>query len=245
MPADASTPVVVVTGAAGGLGAAIARSFSASGWRSVGVDIRWSVASTDGVHQQIACDISNERAVSRCLEEIETSCGRVDCLVNAAGLTRVSPSQSLAVADWDRVLNVTLRGTFLMSQRTFPMLEASRGSIVNISSISGQRVLPGRLAYSSAKSGLDGLTRSLAAEWAAHGVRVNAVAPAWVDNEFLRKLAADGVLDPGELVEKIPLGRLCTEGDVVEAVRFLSDPLRAGFITGQVLYVDGGYLHAG
>jgi NAD(P)-dependent dehydrogenase (short-subunit alcohol dehydrogenase family) len=245
LPGDApNTRAVVITGALGGIGRCAAERFAADGFSVVGIDVR-RADSAGPYSELLVCDLADEDAIAATVDALERSWSDVHCLVNGAGLTRVAPSTELPLSDWEAVHDTTLRGAFLMSRGLFPLLEASSGSIVNISSISARRVLPGRLAYSSAKAGLDALTRSLAVEWAPANVRVNAVAPAWVDSEFLRNLAVAGALDPEELRRKIPMGRLCTETDVVEAIRFLADPERAGFITGQILAVDGGYLHAG
>lgn len=245
LPADArSGRCVVITGALGGIGLRAAESFSRDGWRVIGIDVKSSDESRVFSEQHV-CDLADDSAIDAVVSELQASGREVECLVNCAGLTKVAPSATLAASDWDLVHDVSLRGTFLISRAMLPMLIKANGSIVNLSSISAQRLLPGRAAYSSAKAGLDALTRSLAIEWAPSGVRVNAVAPAWVDNDFLRSLAATGALDPAQLAAAIPMGRLCSESDVVEAIRFLADSNRAGFITGQVLYVDGGYLHAG
>lgn len=245
MPISEPARIAVVTGAGGGIGRAVSRSLEDAGYRVVGVDLAWPDAAADCFDRRFRCDVTDEQSVGSFVCELTGLVDGVDCLVNAAGITRVAATTELPVSAWQSVLDVTLKGTFLMSRGLYPLLTNRRGAIANISSISGQRVLPGRLAYSTAKSGLDAMTRSLAVEWAASGVRVNAVAPAWVDNEFLRRLEQEGALDRSHLASQIPLGRLCSETDVAEAVLFLIDHSRASFITGQILYVDGGYLHSG
>jgi NAD(P)-dependent dehydrogenase (short-subunit alcohol dehydrogenase family) len=240
------TSRMVVTGAAGDLGRAIATHFARNGWRVDLLDVddvRLRGVADEVGGRAITCDVRERDDLERAFAVVGAD-GKIDCLVNAAGLTRPAPSFELSTVDWDAVIGVNLTGTFRTCQAAFPLLR--RGSaIVNVSSISGTRARPGRAAYTASKAGVDGLTASLAVEWAPSGIRVNAVAPAWIDNAFLRDLASRGIVDPAELVTKIPLGRLCTDEDVVQAVRFLADPAAAAFITGQVLYVDGGYVVAG
>jgi NAD(P)-dependent dehydrogenase (short-subunit alcohol dehydrogenase family) len=244
----ASYRLLAVTGAAGDLGRSIATTFATSGWRVALLDVdtqRLGEAAQAAGGRAYNADVTRPQTLSQAFGKISAELGYIDCLVNAAGLTRPAPSESLPDDDWQTVLDVNLSGAFFSCRAALPHLRPSGASVINISSISATRVLPGRAAYSASKAGLNGLTSSLAVEWASRGLRVNAVAPAWIDNTFLRSLADRGVLDPSELASKIPLGRLCTNEDVVAAVEFLADLDKSGFITGQVLHVDGGYLPAG
>ena len=237
---------MVITGAQGGLGKAIARLAFSQGWRLALIDREPSITEDAPPEAlSIVADVTDPASMRGALEHCKAELGSIDCLVSSAGLTRPGPSAALAREDWETVLTVDLSGAFFVAQAAYPYLRASAGSIVNISSISATRVMPGRAAYSAAKAGLNALTQSLAVEWGPDGIRVNAVAPAWVDNAFLRSLERKGVLDPEELVSKIPLGRLCTDDDVAQAVCFLANRNAASFITGQVLHIDGGYLSAG
>ena len=168
--------------------------------------------------------------------------GRADVLVNNAGISLIAPAEETTFEEWRRVLDVNLTGPFLLS-RTFgrSMLEAGSGSIVNVSSVAGIRGVSDRAAYNASKHGLIGLTRTLAAEWGGRGVRVNAVCPGWVKTEMdVADQAAGGYSDT-DIIDQVPMGRFAAPDDVAEAIAFLADPVRSGFVNGVALSVDGGW----
>jgi NAD(P)-dependent dehydrogenase (short-subunit alcohol dehydrogenase family) len=239
--------VLVVTGGASGLGRAIAAQAAAEGWTVVLVDrdAEALAAATEelGV-ASAAVDVTAREALGEAFASIAQRLGPIGGLVNSAGLTRRGPSEELAEDDWKLVIDVDLSGTFYSCQAAFDHL-AESASIVNVASIASTRGLPQRAAYSAAKAGVVGLTRALAAEWAPRGIRVNAVGPSWVDTPLVRGLIASGAIDEQQMLDKVPLGRLCTPEDVASSVLFLLTPDKAGYVTGQTLYVDGGYVWAG
>lgn len=190
-----------------------------------------------------AVDVTQPDALATAFASVRSELGPITGLVNSAGLTRTAPSEVLAPSDWQKVIDVDLSGTFYACQAAYEHFAAG-ASIVNIASIAATRALPGRVAYTAAKFGVVGLTRVLAVEWADRPIRVNAIGPAWTQTPFLDDLVAAGKVDPQALEAKIPMGRLAQVGDVVDAVMFLIGPT-SGFITGQTLYVDGGYTWAG
>lgn len=240
--------VVVVTGAGRGLGAALAIGLAREGW-DVGL-----IARTDTQIEQVAAqidamgrravavtaDVRQPRDVGRSMQRIDAELGAIDALVNNAGVQRVGPALGLTEADWDAVLDTNLKGAFFCMQAVAPgMIERGHGSVVNIASVAGQLAVPDRAPYAASKAGLLMLTRACAVEWAYAGVRVNAVSPTFVDTDLARQtLDQPGALET--ILGRIPLGRLATPADVVAAVAFLLDEPRAGFITGEVLTVDGG-----
>ncbi|GAA1626600.1 SDR family NAD(P)-dependent oxidoreductase [Georgenia ruanii] len=239
--------VLVVTGGASGLGRAIAAQAAAEGWTVVLVDRdadALAVAAEELGVASTAVDVTDREALGAAFASIAERLGRIGGLVNSAGLTRPGPSEGLAVDDWKLVIDVDLSGTFYSCQAAFDHL-AESASIVNIASIGSTRGLPERVAYSAAKAGVVGLTRALAAEWAPLGIRVNAVGPSWVDTPLVRDLIASGTIDEQQMLDKVPLGRLCTPEDVASSVLFLLGSDKAGYVTGQTLYVDGGYVWAG
>ncbi|MCD0503804.1 SDR family NAD(P)-dependent oxidoreductase [Bordetella petrii] len=235
--------VAVVTGAAGGLGAAIARRLAGMGAAVVRVDRR-APAPDDGHRADaIACDITDPAAISAMAGQVARRYGRCDVLVNNAGIkTAPVPLEDLPLADWDSVFNVNVRGALLCAQALAPMMLAQQcGSIVNIASIGAQ--WPTRVgAYGASKAALCGLTRQMANEWGPRGVRANSVSPGMV-----RTPMSDGYYrDPDRAAARLamlPLRRLGEPGDIADAVAFLASDA-ARFITGQDLVADGGLLVA-
>jgi NAD(P)-dependent dehydrogenase (short-subunit alcohol dehydrogenase family) len=190
----------------------------------------------------VAADLSRSDEVRRLGQEaLRALGGRVDILVNNAGQPRVAPSEILAESDYRYTLDLNLNGCFILTQEIVPgMLSAGGGSIIHISSINGTVPFPQRLAYCVSKAGLNMMTKVMAIEWAGRGVRVNAIAPGYVQTEFITMLSARGVLDPGALARRTPMGRIGTPEEIGAAAVFLASPA-ASFITGEILTVDGGW----
>ena len=179
--------------------------------------------------------------VERALEEL----GRLDVLVNNAGAGQVADSATLDPADWQRIIDLDLTAPFRCAQAAArPMLAAGRGVIVNISSLLGHIGMPRRAAYTAAKHGLEGLTKTLAVEWARRGVRVVSVAPAYVATELLAGTSKAGGFTLEEVAQRTPLGRLAEPEEVARVVAFLvSDD--ASYVTGSSVLVDGGWIADG
>jgi NAD(P)-dependent dehydrogenase (short-subunit alcohol dehydrogenase family) len=244
---DLLMSVLVITGGASGLGLGIGARASKQGWTVALLDRDTAALDQAAVQIQalaVQADVTNPEALQKAFADIAARSGPIDGLVNSAGLTRPGPSETLPVSDWQTVIDVDLNGTFYACQAAVPHL-AEHAAIVNIASIAAGRGLPHRTAYSAAKAGVVGLTKALAAEWAPRGIRVNAVGPAWADTPLLRGLITDGVLTEKEITDRIPMGRLCTEDDVANSVLFLLSREQSSYVTGQTLYVDGGYVWAG
>lgn len=238
----------LVTGASRGIGAAVAEALTVHGAEvclagrdrsSLDVVSARIEAATDRAPATVIADMADPASVAGAVADAIARLGGLDILVNNAGTIERAPSRDLSIEQWDRVIDVNLRAAFVASQSAFPSLSSGRGSIVNISSLSGKFGIRQAAAYGASKGGLVQLTRALALEWAADGVRVNAVAPGYVRTEFTRALQED----PGRarsIESRIPMGRWATPEDVAGSVVFFSSDL-AGYVTGQVLYVDGGY----
>jgi NAD(P)-dependent dehydrogenase (short-subunit alcohol dehydrogenase family) len=228
--------VAVVTGAAHGIGAAIADALEAAGAR---------VARTDLTGTDLELDVTDPGSVDRALAEAAGRFGELSILVNNAGINRIGPSESLPEERWQEVVDVNLTGTFRCSRAAGTrMLAAGRGSIVNVASISAFVGMPGRAAYCATKAAIVALTRVLAVEWAARGVRVNAVAPGYVGTPMIEQAIAEGLLAGDELAGRTPLGRVAAPAEIADAVVYLASPA-ARYVTGQTLVVDGGYLAYG
>lgn len=224
--------VAVVTGAARGIGAATCEALRVDGWEVVGID-----ALSGGDWIQADCGVAGD------LERALSDLPRIDGLVNNAALQHSKPLLETTVAEWDAVLATNLRASFVTMKLCAERLSAGRGAVVNIASVHATATSENVSPYAASKAGLLGLTRAAAIELAPR-VRVNAVVPGAVDTPALRDGFArrvDG--DPeGSLIARTPLGRIGAPGDVAEAVVFLLDGRRSGFMTGEALVVDGGVL---
>jgi NAD(P)-dependent dehydrogenase (short-subunit alcohol dehydrogenase family) len=224
--------VAVVTGAAQGIGLRIAEVLRGDGYEVVGFDLVETVGGVVG-------DVSSAEDVAKVVERVG---GRVDVLVNNAGIAGIVPFEDTTVEQWQRMLAVNLTGPFLLTQALGRlMLAAGSGSVVNIASVAGLRGVADRAAYNTTKHGLIGMTRTLAVEWGGRGVRVNAVCPGWVKTEMDVESQAGGHYDDTDITDHVPLGRFAVPDDIAQAVAFLADPGRSGFVNGVALPVDGGW----
>lgn len=239
--------IAVVTGGARGIGKAIARKLAADGVQIVISDVMADAAEAAAKEMEtlgvralaVAADVSNSGDVETLIRKTVQEFGAVDFLVNNAGVTRDNLSIRMSEAEWDLVLGVNLKGTFLCSQAAArEMIKRRFGRIVNIASVSGIMGTAGQANYASSKAGIIALTKSMARELGSRNITVNAVAPGFILTEMTDKLP-DSVKEA--YVAQIPLKRAGTPEDVAEAVRFLISP-SAQYITGTVLNVSGGLL---
>lgn len=240
----------VVTGSTRGIGLGIAQALVREG-ATIVVSARNAeecqkvaaqLEKAGGRALAIAADLSSSEEIRRLARSAQDVLGGgVDILVNNAGQPRVAPSVELAEADYRYTLDLNLTAYFLLSQELGRgMLARGSGVIINISSINGTVAFPERLAYCVSKAGVNMLTKVLAIEWANRGIRVNAIAPGYVETDIFRRLVAKGALDPQKLRQRTPMGRLGLPKEVAEAAVFLASD-DAAFVTGSVLTVDGGW----
>lgn len=245
---DGQMKVALVTGAAQGIGKRAAELLAERGYSLAINDIQdpsntVAAVEASGVDAITALgDVSDEATVARVLDAVVVRFGRLDVLVNNAGISCISPAEHLSAAQWRRVMDVNLLGPFLLSQAFGRvMLSQGEGSIINVASIAGLLGIADRSAYNASKHGLIGLTRTLAAEWGGRGVRVNAVCPGWVKTPMDEKDIAGGVYTDADIEGRVPMGRFASADDVAQAICFLADPVQSGFINGHALSVDGGW----
>ena len=244
-------PVVLVSGAAGGIGAATVRRFAEAGWRVVATDLDPAALErleSAAVVARLQADVRTAEACRSLVERAVLAAGRLDALVNAAGVWREGPVDECSEADFDAVIDVNLKGTFFLCAAAIPHLKATQGAIVNLSSDAGHQGNLGAAAYCASKGGVTLFTRALALELAPHGVRANAVSPGDVDTPMLRFQAERyGGGDPqaylAALLAKYPQGasaRFVRPEEVAGLVFYLCSPAAAA-ITGADLAIDQGY----
>ena len=237
-----SGQVVVVTGASRGIGRAIAEGFAAEGAKVACVATTLAGAEATALAvggRAYAADVSSSTSVAELFEAILADLGTPSVLVNNAGITRDGLMLRMKDDDWDRVLDVNLKGAFLtIRAATKSMMKARYGRIVNLSSVIGQSGAAGQANYAASKAGLIGLTKSVAKELGSRNITCNAVAPGFIETDMTGDLPAEF----RDHVEKTaPIGRLGTPADITPAVLFLASR-DAGYITGQTLTVDGGLI---
>ena len=238
--------VAVVTGAARGIGLAISKKFLEEGYRIAILDIDQKTLSqtmkqffdTNNV-LGLECDVSEPDQVDQSVNRVVEEFGRIDVLVNNAGIVEFKPMLETSYEEWSRILAVNLNGPFICSQACAPiMLKNEGGSIVNIASISGLRASTLRIAYGTSKAALMHLTKQQAAELGNKGIRVNAIAPGPVDTAMAKKVHTADIRS--DYHDVIPLNRYGLEEEIADAVWFLCSD-SASYINGQIIAADGGF----
>jgi len=233
--------VVLITGASGGMGRAIAQKFSEAGAKVALNDIAQAEESLKTITQELGgryflADVSKFEEVGKMVQDIQKEFGRLDILVNNAGITQDRTLAKMTKEEWQKVIDIDLTGVFNCAKVALPLLIANQGKIINISSLVGQRGNFGQTNYAAAKAGIIGFTKALTKEVGRFGVTVNAVAPGFIETRLTENL-------PPELKETIkkftPLGRFGKPEEVASLVVFLASE-EADFITGAVINIDGG-----
>jgi NAD(P)-dependent dehydrogenase (short-subunit alcohol dehydrogenase family) len=236
--------VALVTGAARGIGRATAKKFLAEGWRVALLDIdndtlsKTCAALAPEATLALHCDVSDAGGVAKSVARLSERFGRLDALVNNAGIAIFKPLMETTLEDWSRTLAVNLTGAFICTQAAVPLMRETGGAIVNITSISSLRASTLRVAYGTSKAALAHLTKQQAVELAALGIRVNAVAPGPVDTAMAKAVHTPDIR--ADYHDTIPLNRYGLEEELAEVIFFLCGE-NASYVTGQMIAVDGGF----
>ena len=246
---DLSGQVALVTGSSRGIGAEIAKALAAAG-ASVGINYRSNANAADRTIDEIRAaggealrvpgDVSDENAAEAVVKTTADRLGRLDILVNNAGITRDRLVMRMNAEDWDEVLTVNLRGTFLPTRFAIPLMVRQRyGRVVNVSSVVGLSGNPGQANYAASKAGQIGLAKAIAREVASRNITVNAVAPGFIEVDGGGMTGELNDEQRSQVLSRVPAGRFGSAADVASAVLYLVSPA-ASYITGQTLTIDGG-----
>jgi NAD(P)-dependent dehydrogenase (short-subunit alcohol dehydrogenase family) len=247
---DFTGKVAIVTGAANGIGAACARLFAGSGaavalWdvdAAAAQALAAELAAAGARAQGFACNVARSAEVAAALAATVAAFGRVDVLVNNAGIFRAAEFLDIAEADWDAVIDVNLKGAFLVGQAVArEIARGGGGAIVNMSSVNGVTAIPNIASYNASKGGIDQLTRVMALALADRAIRVNAVAPGTIATELAQKAVLGSAEAAARIMSRTPLRRLGQPEEVAAVCAFLASDA-ASYMTGEVVYVDGGRL---
>ncbi|MCE5208415.1 MAG: glucose 1-dehydrogenase [Smithella sp.] len=242
--------VTIITGASRGLGKALAGRFACEGssvvlaGRSYNLlkDVCREIHPPDGEAYPVRMDVTDPGSVNAAIHEIVERYGKIDVLINNAGIPMVSPSEDLAYENWKNTIDTNLTGVFLCSQAVAKQMmdRKTAGCIINISSTFGLSPVPQRAAYCSSKAAVDMLTKVLAAEWADKKIRVNAIAPGYLKTEFIGQLEQQGKLDIESLKKRIPQRRIGHPDEITGLAVYMAGD-EATYLTGAVVYIDGGW----
>ncbi|MEO0701748.1 MAG: SDR family oxidoreductase [Pseudomonadota bacterium] len=253
---DVDPKTVIVTGGGSGIGAATARRFAKDGWavfcadinKDAALSVAFEIGDAGGTATAIPCDVSDETSVAQMIETVIAATGTIECVVSNAGAMIEGGILALSLDDWRRALDLNATGAFLTARATLPHLIVTQGALVFTASTVALTGMKGVTAYAAAKGAVAALTRQLAADFAADGVRINAVAPGAVrtplsESQFRARSSDENEFEAllSGVIQRYPLSRWGRSEEIAEAIHFLGTD-RASWITGQILPIEGGLL---
>ena len=238
--------VVIITGGAQGIGAATAEEFVRKGWRVAILDLafdeRLNLPSDDSRVLVLETDVCDEESVQQSINQAAKHFGRVDALVNNAGIQSWSSLEDMEIDTWRKVMETNFFGSlFCMSAAGKHMVTQGAGAVVNVLSIMAERGAPKRGPYSASKAALQALTRTAAVEWGKKGIRVNGIGPGYIETPLMTEYFESGQIDKCALEALIPFGRVGTPAEIAKVILFLASD-DSSYVTGQTVFVDGGFL---
>lgn len=237
--------VAAVTGGASGIGLAFAKRWIGDGGTAVLLDLQVdvldsAVAELGPAARGVRVDVTDRSSVDSAFQGIAQTEGRLDAMVNCAGIADPGPSHEITDDSFNRMLDIHVTGSMRCARAAYPMLiKSNSASIVNLGSVAAYNGMPQRASYTAAKAGIGGLTRTLATEWAGVGIRVNAVGPGYVRTALTDALVAEGKLNDGLIKARTPLGRFAEPEEIADVIHFLAG-LNSTYVTGHMLMADGG-----
>ncbi|MBS4215208.1 SDR family NAD(P)-dependent oxidoreductase [Neobacillus rhizophilus] len=250
---DLTGKVSIVTGASKGIGKAIAVGLAEAGSHvvlcsrtKVELDEVAKEIEQKGVEALvIPCDVSNPKDIQNVVDEAVKKFHQIDVLINNAGITAKRPAEEYDLNDWNKVIGVNLTGVFLFAQAVGrQMIKQKKGTIINVSSVGGETALTGSIAYCASKGGVNMLTKVLAVEWAPHGIRVNGIAPAYIETPLVKAIKDQRTEFAQKVEARTPLNRLGMPDELIGSAIFLASDA-SSYITGETLKADGGWTALG
>lgn len=246
---DVAGKVVIVTGAGRGIGRSVAKGFADAKAKVVVcsrtekelLSLQEEIEATGGICEVMTCDVSQPSDIENVINQTMEKFGKIDVLINNAGITKKVPAKDLALEDFQQIIDINLTGVFLFAQLVGRiMIKQESGAIINVSSVASEQGLTGSVAYAASKGGVKMLTQTLAVEWAVHGVRVNAIAPAYVETPLVAavKQTRDGFEEA--VINRTPMRRMAQTDEMVGACIFLGSEA-SSYITGETIFLDGGW----
>lgn len=246
---DVQDQVVIVTGAGRGIGRSIAKGFGEAGAKVVVcsrtedelVSLKSEIEEAGGVCEVMPCDVSQLKDIEHIVQKTVVKFGKIDILVNNAGITKKVPAKDLSIDDFQNILDINLTGVFAFAQLTGRvMIEQGYGKIINVSSVASVQGLKGSVAYAASKGGVAMLTKTLAIEWAEYGIRVNAIAPAYVETPLVEAVKESREGFEEAVINRTPMRRMGKTDEMIGACIFLGSEA-SSYITGETIFLDGGW----